>query len=864
MKKILILSILMITLIFTQCTSEKADQSNLPGPDDLSITFLLHDNSNEGGSVSNVEFLLENKGNKTLGNSGWTIYFNQFPRTIVPGSLGNEVEIEWINGDFHKISPTESFVLEPGESKSLTFQYQGWLTKKTFAPLGLYIVYSDEKGEELDKFLIKNYEIQFTPDLAKVFPEVENKIPLPDAEWEFEENKEVYLIGSEEIKKIIPTPVKTTKPDGKTVLEEGLMIHYQGDLENEAEYLASMMENILGSKPRVMESANSGPNIVMLSLGLKTAKNNEAYNLVSSNDLGVIIQGKEASGVFYGIQSLLSMIPVDAFRAPAKRIEIDALSITDAPAFGYRGMHIDLSRNFIDKQALLKFIRIMSFYKLNKLQLHLTDDEGWRLEIEELPELTEIGSKRGHTMDDKEQLIPAYGSGPFSDPASSHGSGFLSREDFKEILTFAWKHHIEVIPEINMPGHSRAAIKSMQVRYERLLKQGKKEEAEKYWLIDPDDESEYYSAQGFTDNVACVCKESIYNFYETVVDDIIEMYKEADVPLTTIHTGGDEVPRGSWEKSPICQEFLKNNPSYKIARNLHSYFFGRISKMLMEKNLFTGGWEEVGMKSLEGGKWIPNPNFTDGNVLLYIWNSLSGFQDLGSRLTNAGYPVILCNVGNFYFDLAYNHHPDEPGHSWGGTVDTRKSFDFIPFDVFKFPLEDGYGRPVHSGPGMDEMEKLKPEAIKNILGLQGELWSETIKGGEMLEYYYLPKLIGFAERAWVGQADWGYINDDDLRKKAIRKDWNTFANTIGQRELPRLDYLFGGFNYRIPPPGAIIKDGNLHVNVSYPGLTVRYTFDGSDPGVNSKIYSSPLKVNGKVKVRAFDSRGRGGRVSTID
>ncbi len=104
----------------------------------------------------------------------------------------------------------------------------------------------------------------------------------------------------------------------------------------------------------------------------------------------------------------------------------------------------------------------------------------------------------------------------------------------------------------------------------------------------------------------------------------------------------------------------------------------------------------------------------------------------------------------------------------------------------------------------------------------------------------------------------------DLRKKAISKDWNTFANTIGQRELPRLDYLFSGFNYRIPPPGAVIKDGILHANISYPGLTIRYTLDGSEPDENSELYSSPIKVNGQVKVRAFDTRGRGGRVSTID
>lgn len=854
----------MISFLFPGCINNGSDDGNLPSPDDLSVSFVLHNNTAEGESVSYVEFQMENSGKNKLANSGWTIYFNQFPRTIVPGSLSEELSIDWINGDFHSIKPTEKFLLAAGESKSFPFQYQGWLTKKTFAPMGLYLVYTDDQGEEKGIFPINNYEIEFTSDLAKIFPEVENKVPLPNAAWQFKENKDVSLISKEEVEKIIPTPRKIAKSNGKAILEEGLMIHFQEGLEYEAEYLGTMLEKTMGNKPAIMQSTHSGPNIIMLSTGLTSSNNSEAYNLISSNEKGVLIQGKEASGVFYGIQSLISMIPPEAFKTPQSKIEIDAVRISDEPAFEYRGMHIDISRNYIDKQSLMKFIRLMSYYKLNKLQLHLTDDEGWRLEIEELPELTEIGSKRGHTMDDKEQLIPAYGSGPFADPATSHGSGFLTRDDFKEILTFAWQHHIEVIPEINMPGHSRAAIKAMEVRYDRLMEEGFEAEAEKYLLSDPNDQSEYYSAQGFTDNVACVCKESVYNFYETVIDDVIEMYTEANVPLTTIHTGGDEVPRGSWEKSPLCQDFIEKNLSVGSAKNLHAYFFDRVNEMLEERKLITAGWEEVGMKAVEGGTWVPNPDFANGSVLLYIWNSLAGFQDLGSRLTNAGYPVILCNVGNFYFDLAYNHHPDEPGHSWGGTMDTRKAYDFIPYDVFKFPVEDGYGRPVQFGSEVEQMERLKPEAKKNIQGLQGEIWSETIKGGEMLEYYYVPKLLGFAERAWVGQATWASIEDDEKRKEAISKDWNTFANSVGQREFLRLDYLFDGFNYRIPPPGAVIKDGMLHVNNSYPGLTIRYTIDGSEPTDNSEVFESPVSVSGQVKVKAFDSRGRSGRTSTIN
>ena len=210
------------------------------------------------------------------------------------------------------------------------------------------------------------------------------------------------------------------------------------------------------------------------------------------------------------------------------------------------------------------------------------------------------------------------------------------------------------------------------------------------------------------------------------------------------------------------------------------------------------------------------------------------------------------------------HHPAERGLYWGGFVNTRSSFDFIPYDVFKCNMADKWGNPYNPATDFVGMEKLKPDAYKQILGLQAELWSETVKGGTMAEYYYLPKLIGFAERAWVGQASWGSISDQGKRVASMDTDWNRFANIVGQREMPRLDYLFGGFSYRIPPPGGVIRDGLLHANVDFPGLTLRYTTDGSEPNADSPLYSEPVEVSGEVMLRSFDTRGRGSRVSVVE
>ncbi|TFH24128.1 MAG: hypothetical protein E4H10_11070 [Bacteroidia bacterium] len=161
------------------------------------------------------------------------------------------------------------------------------------------------------------------------------------------------------------------------------------------------------------------------------------------------------------------------------------------------------------------------------------------------------------------------------------------------------------------------------------------------------------------------------------------------------------------------------------------------------------------------------------------------------------------------------------------------------------------------------MVRLDPGAEKNILGLQGELWSEPIKGPDMLEYFYLPKLLGLAERAWSSQPGWATIQDEARRRVMLSEDWNAFANAVGQRELPRLDHLSGGYHYRLPPPGMKVEEGTLYANTEFPGLTIRYTTDGSEPGMQSAEYTAPVQVGGMVRARTFSTRGRGSRTSVI-
>jgi len=859
MKKAIFL--LVVPFFFTTCNN--MTKLNYPGENEIVLEWEFKGNNVSSDYFSSV-FTLENKSDFTLSNSGWALYFNQLDLRVISESVSGDVVIEHLNGNHYRLSPRDDFKLEPGNKVMIRFDERGRLFKEVQAPLGPYFVYSDSLGNELAVVPVKQYSIKPFPSLDKTFP-AETSIPLPTAGWVYEQNLHQTLLDPGAIGRIIPSPANADFFGNKVTLGEGLMIHFQEGLEREAEYLAEMMKQVRGVAPEVMNSNTGGPNIVLLNTGgddLEPGK--ETYQLVADPEKGVIITGGAAAGVFYGIQSLLALVPVDAWRIPEVDLKIKSLTLIDSPAFDYRGMHLDIARNCIKPASIKKLIQAMAFYKLNKLHLHLTDDEGWRLEIPSLPELTEIGGYRGHTLDSKDHLFPAYGSGPVTDPENGFGSGYLSRSAFIDILRFADDHHIEVIPEINMPGHSRAAVYAMEARYNRLMEEGKREEAEKFRLIDPDDTSRYNSAQNFNDNVVCVCKEAPYLFFETVVDDMIDMYREAGLPLEVIHAGGDEVPYGSWEGSPVCTEFLREHPEIGGPANLQTYFESRLFDILKEKNLVMAGWEEIAMKKTEEGGWIPNPEFAGKQMLPYVWNSRVENLDLGYRLANGGFPVVLCNAKNFYFDLAYNHHPSEPGHYWSGYSNTRSAFDFIPYDVFNCTLTDTWGNPYDPEVEFAGMERLKPEAYGNIIGLQGELWSETIKGGEMLEYYYFPKMIGLAERAWSGQAPWGSIKDIEERIEAMNVAWNEFTNVVGQREMPRLDYLFGGFNYRLPPPGAIIMNGQLYANIDFPGLTIRYTTDGSEPNMDSPVYNGPVQVSGKVTFRSFDTRGRGSRVSVVE
>ena len=783
---------------------------------------LVGDSSTNNWGASRAAFTLTNRGTQRLPSSGWAIYYSALHRAQ-PGSVGGGLTIEHLPGDLHRLVPAAGFAgLAPGASIRIPY-LTDLLLNRSFVPQGPYIVFDSAK----------DVGVPLTDYVAAPF---ERRVATP--ENQFTLDSAIRVIPASELAPVFPTPVEVTKGTGALRLTALPAVEASEALKNEAAFAIEYLRPYFGS-PRT----GGGPPL-RLEVGTVAGQTSpEAYSLVVDPVQGIHIVGASPAGVFYGLQSLRSMLSAPASGAGAV---VPAIQVVDAPRFGYRGFMLDVARNFQPKSAVLRTLDLLARYKLNVFHFHLTEDEGWRIEMPSLPELTAVGARRGHSPDSgpSRNLQPAWGSGP--DVNGRWGSGFYSRADYAEILLYAAARHIEVIPEIEMPGHARAAIKAMQGNPQ-------------YKLDDPDDRSVYTSAQDYHDNVMNPALESTYRFIERVVDDLVAIHREAGVPLRHLHMGGDEVPNGVWQGSPAVQAYLKAHDLASVD-DLWFVFYGRVEQILKAHGLPLSGWEEIAVRktSRDGhGTNIPNPDFAARGWRAYVWNNVAGWgaEDLAYRLANGGYDVVLSPVTNLYFDLAWNQNPAETGLDWGGYVDLRKPFDFIPLDYYRNARLDRRGKPLDPSAFVGK-DRLTDYGRAHILGIQGNLWSETLGGEGRLEYMLLPKLLGLAERAWAPDPDW--------KSEALYRDaWSRFVNVVGQRELPRLDREVPGLNYRIPTPGLKVEDGMVRTSVELPGFTLRYTTDGSEPTARSALVRGPIPLRGTVRVAAFNTAGRKGQTARV-
>lgn len=779
---------------------------------------------------------------------GWAVYFNT-ARPAIADSVADGYAIAHLNGDLFRLTATGDAAWEVGQAHEVAYRARFWAISVTDAPLGFYLIEADGRVTDLG-----DPEILPFARPEQLQRHAGDAWPSFDAAWRWHENARLELLPAARVGRITPQPVSARFAGGSCLLAADSEIAAADGLENEAALLHALVGGLPGN-------ADWNGARIVLALDAQALDHPEAYRL--DIDEGVVtVRGASAHGVFNGIQTLAQLLEPDG--------SLPCGHVADAPRFGYRGMMLDVARHFVPKDTVLRLIDCMASYKLNRLHLHLTDDEGWRLRIDALPELTGIGSRRGIVSDagSISALPPSFGSG--ADVDASPGTGFYETEDFIAILRYAQARHIEVIPEFNMPGHARSAVVAMRARHDRLLAAGDAEGARQYRLDDPDDASVYESVQMWHDNVICIALPAVDRFIETVVTHVAALYREAGVPLRTIHTGGDEVPAGAWLGSPRCRALMAQRGWTGVAQ-LHADFVGRCRAILARHGLAFAGWEENALLEGEDGGVVPNPDFAGPGFRAYVWNNAwgSGKEDVAYRLANAGYEVVLANAANLYFDLAYAKEPHEPGYYWAGFVGTRDAFALAPLDMAATSAaRDAMGRRVPAE-RLAAMERPSDAGRARIVGLQGQLWGENACSRARIEYMIMPRMIALAERAWAPDPLWHAIADGAARDAAMQADWNEFANRLGQRALPRLDRAPLAWGYRLPPPG-VVRDGDVvRANVALPGLALHYTLDGSEPTPASPRLDGTGAVAAGPQVRTFkvatfDTRGRKSRTVTLE
>ena len=472
------------------------------------------------------------------------------------------------------------------------------------------------------------------------------------------------------------------------------------------------------------------------------------------------------------------------------------LTIEDYPDFDVRGFMIHLASSPKTMEEMYKFIDLMARYKLNLLHLHLTDDYGWRIEIADIPELTEVGARSQIPQPDGKGWYKEDGaimsSTTFDKNDMSYANNrHYSREDYINLVKYAAERKIRVLPEIDFPGHSRAVVEALRA-YERRTGDSS------YAPTHPEDKSVFASVQGVGDNTFDIGMESTYKFMALVFDRLIEMHNEAGAPLTEIHIGGDEVPEGAWFGSPACQELLDKAPAKADPLEVfYSYFANRTMDVAEARGIKIAGWHEI-VEHLDKPTWKRMSNHC-------AWINFWGFDrmlPIAQKAVENGVNVVLSNCQTTYMEEMHTLNKEEIGNGWAGPIDIKTAYSLDPFNP-TYPMKDK----------------------SRILGVQTQIWSSHV------EHFVFPKGLGNFDRAWNAAPTCSY---------------DSYYSILVNNELPYLSKL--GIEYHIAQPGLKIEDGKLVANAPYIGGEIRYNFGEETPTKESTLWSEPVAIPEEVKV----------------
>lgn len=480
---------------------------------------------------------------------------------------------------------------------------------------------------------------------------------------------------------IIPAPVSIKKTTGTFSLSMETVIQADTPSSKTSSFFAAYLTANWGYHKINVNDNSVIANVVRLTSAGSEAMPEGGYHIsITPNSVTVIGKG---AGLFYGIQTLIQLMPSKAAVAKLPCVEID-----DYPRFGYRGLHLDVSRHFFSVEFVKKYIDLMAAYKLNNFHWHLTDDQGWRIEIKKYPRLTEVGSKRARTL-----IGNYHDTYPFQYDNVPYG-GYYTQDQIKDVVKYAAERYINVIPEIDMPGHSEAAVTA----YPELS-------------CDPKGNYKVGESWGGFPDIYCPT-EYTFGFIEDVLTEVMALF-----PSKYIHIGGDEVDKTAWRRSAFCQKLIKKL-KLKNEEGLQSYFVQRIEKFVNSKGRSIIGWDEI----LQGGL---APNAT-----VMSWTGESG----GITAAQQKHNVIMTPGAWMYFDKAQANSYMEP-LSIGGYVPLAKVYSYNPV----------------SG-------ALTPDQQKYIMGVQANIWTEYIATEDKVEYMLLPRLLALSEIAWTPLANKNYAD----------------------------------------------------------------------------------------------------------
>ena len=570
---------------------------------------------------------------------------------------------------------------------------------------------------------------------------------------------------------IIPKPLKTRLIPGSFHLNNKTILLLPGNMSTaEARIFQSSLHVITGLTIPVKHAATS--NYIKLTIDSVKITGREGYSL-QVHQRYISITGHDGAGVFYGLQSLLQL-------ADGSNKNIPGCIVEDHPRFAYRGMHLDVSRHFFPVESIKKWIDVLALYKINTFHWHLTDDQGWRIEIKKYPELQTISAYRDETLIGHKKETPHVFDG-------KRYGGYYTQNEVKQVVQYAALRHISIIPEIEMPGHASAALAA----YPALGCTGGPYKTATYW--------------GVFSDVYCAGNEATFSFLQDVLDEVITLF-----PSKYIHIGGDECPKQRWHDCPKCRKRMADE-NLKDENELQSYFIKRMEKYLNSKGKQIIGWDEI----LQGGL---SPGAT-----VMSWTGESG----GIAAAKEHHQVVMTPEKYVYMDYYQSLYPGEPIAA-GGYLPLEKIYNYEP-----------------------QPAVLNADQAKYIMGVQANVWSEYLDSEQKAEYAMFPRMLALTEIAWSAKENRDYTDFlKRLRQQySLLKKLNIHAANV-----------FDEITYTIDQG----SDGKtaIGLNSTLPQGIIRYTTDGSIPGVNATIYHDNLIIDKPeiIKAAVFKDEQQFGRV----